>query len=120
VYIVTPILHHLTTPLLILICITLFLGGGAAWLTGRAVALSWQPLWRAWIWMVPLAAAVRFIHFSLFHGGLLEAAPYAFDFFVLIACASIGHWYARRGQMRTQYAFERAGHTVSAASAGGS
>ena len=51
--------------------VTLFLGGGAAYLTGRAVANSWEPMTRALAWMVPLTAAVRFIHFALFGNPLL-------------------------------------------------
>jgi hypothetical protein len=48
------------------VLVTIILGCGAAMLTGRAVARSWQPIWQALAWMIPLAVAVRFIHFIFF------------------------------------------------------
>src|SRR4051794_4249772 len=63
--------------------VSLLLGGGAAMLTGRALALAWQPAWVGLLWMVPLAAAVRFVHFVLFHSELFSLGPYGVDLAVL-------------------------------------
>ncbi len=30
----------------VFILVTFFLGGGAAWLTGRAAAQTWRPIWQ--------------------------------------------------------------------------
>jgi hypothetical protein len=61
------------------ILVTGLLGGGAAWLTGRAVATTWQAPWKVVFAMVPLAAAARFIHFALFHGNLISLTSFACD-----------------------------------------
>lgn len=87
----------------VFIFVTLILGGGAAWLTGRAVAQSWLPAWRAVVWMLPLTAAVRFIHFALFGAQLLSIEAYGADFLILAAITLLGHRRARTQQMCAQY-----------------
>ena len=82
---------------------TVALGGGAAWLTGRAIASSWEPAWKAAAWMLPLAAAVRFIHFALFGGTLLSPHYYLVDLAVLVVLALAGHRRTRALQMRARY-----------------
>ncbi len=91
--------------------VTCILGGGAAWMTGRAVAQTWKPVSSLVIYMLLLAAAVRFIHFSLFQGTLIAPWYYLVDLVVLAAIATAGLRYTRAGQMRTQYrfAFDAAG-----------
>lgn len=93
--------------------VTVFLGGGAAWLTGRATALTWSSWSVLVVYIVLLTAATRFIHFSLFHGsfylpfGSLPAALYfsLVDFVILMAAAAAGRQLKRAAQMRTQYGF---------------
>ena len=46
--------------------VTGILGGGAAWLAGRAIAGTWRPAWHVVGYMALLGAAIRFIHFALF------------------------------------------------------
>ncbi len=95
------------------ILVTCILGGGAAWMTGRAMASTWKPYWQMVMYMVLLGLAVRFIHFSLFSGtfflppaGFATAAYYyVVDFVVLLAIALTGHRYTRAKQMSTQYSF---------------
>ena len=48
--------------------VSIVLGGGAALLAGRAIAATWRPYWQIVAYSFMLAAAVRFIHFSLFGG----------------------------------------------------
>lgn len=83
--------------------VTLILGGGAAWLTSRAVALQWHRPLKAMFWMIPLAAAVRFIHFALFSGTLLSIQFYVIDLVILVIIALLGHRYTRSRQMWRRY-----------------
>lgn len=83
--------------------VTLILGGGAAFMTGRAIAASWEPWWHAGLWMVPLAGAVRFIHFVLFHGTLLSLRFYLVDLVVLLLFSALGYRISRTSHMTEQY-----------------
>jgi hypothetical protein len=83
--------------------VSLFLGGGAAYLTGRAAAATWRPFVNLVVYILLLTAAVRFIHFALFGGTLLSPQFYAVDFVVLLALGSLGYRVTRAGQMTSQY-----------------
>lgn len=87
------------------------LGGLAAWLSGRAIALTWRPLWHAVGYMLLLGTAVRFIHFALFEANLLSLIEYAIDTGYLVAVACFGWQVTRTRQMVTQYPwlYERTG-----------
>jgi hypothetical protein len=85
--------------------VTVVLGGGAAWQTGRAVAQTWRPWQQAVLYMFVLGAAVRFIHYALFDGALLSLPAYGLDTAVAIGCATLGFRTARAGQMARQYGF---------------
>jgi hypothetical protein len=91
--------------------VTGVLGGGAAWLTGRAIAMTWRPIWQLALYMLLLTAFTRFIHYALFHGPLLSGAGYLIDLAVLAALALIGFRTTRAKQMVTQYnwLYERTG-----------
>jgi hypothetical protein len=90
--------------------VTVFLGGGAAWLTGRAVAITWRSLWKLLLYVALLTCAVRFIHFALFGGTLLSPYFFLVDFVILLALANLGYRLTRTIQMVSQYSwlFERA------------
>jgi hypothetical protein len=90
--------------------VTVFLGGGAAWLTGRAVAITWRSLWKLVVYVLLLTAAVRFIHYALFGGTLLSLYFFLVDFVILLALANLGYRLTRTIQMVSQYSwlFERA------------
>ena len=93
--------------------VTVILGGGAAWLTGRATALTWSPWWILVVYVVLLTFALRFIHFSLFEGtfflppSTFWTAVYfsVIDFVVLIIAAALGRRLTRSRQMARQYGF---------------
>lgn len=87
----------------VFLLVTVALGGGAAWLTGRAVAQTWRPLWQAVLYALILGAAVRFIHFSLFGGTLLSLHYYLVDGAVLVGLGLLGFRSARVAQMVSQY-----------------
>ena len=87
----------------IFILVSIVLGGGAAWLAGRAVAATWRPWWQVAFYMLILGAAVRFIHFSLFGGTLLSPHYYAVDTAVCLIAGLFGFRAARAAQMVRQY-----------------
>jgi hypothetical protein len=93
--------------------VTLALGGGGAWMIGRATALKWSGWGTLLFYVVLLTAAARFVHFSLFNGSFFlpfETLPTALhyalvDFAILMATASVGRLFVRGRQMRRQYGF---------------
>ncbi len=91
--------------------VTIVMGGWAAWMTGRAIALTWRPIWQLPLYVLLLGWVVRFIHFALFEGTLLTLHYYVVDTIVLMAFAFAGWRHTRAGQMTTQYRwlYERAG-----------
>jgi hypothetical protein len=108
----TPVdeLYALESPLQVLL-VTGVLGGGAAFLAGRAIAQTWRPFWHVLIYMAMLGAAVRFVHFALFESILLSPASYCADALYLIAVGSLAWRVTRAAQMATQYywLYERTG-----------
>jgi hypothetical protein len=82
---------------------TIMLGGGAALLAGRAIASTWRPQWQIALYGFILAAAVRFIHFSLFGGTLMSLHYYLVDSAFCIALGLLGFRATRASQMVTQY-----------------
>jgi hypothetical protein len=91
--------------------VTVLMGGWAAWMTGRAMALTWKPYWQLILYLLILAAFVRFIHFALFGGTLLTLHYYLVDAVVVFLIGSLGFRYRRARQMTTQYRwlYERTG-----------
>jgi hypothetical protein len=91
--------------------LTVVLGGGAAWLAGRANALNWRPWWQLASFMLILGAAVRFMHFALFGSTLLSLHYYLVDAAVCLLFGLIGFRLMRVSQMVTRYNWinERAG-----------
>jgi hypothetical protein len=87
----------------VFLVLTVILGGGAAFLTGRGLARAWKPFWRAYFYMALLAAVVRFFHYALFDGTLLSLRYYAIAYAVLLVGVSLGYRVMRTTQMVTQY-----------------
>ena len=85
------------------VLVTIIMGGWAAWMTGRAIALTWRPSWNIPLYILVLAAVVRFIHFALFGGTLLTLHYLLVDAVFLLAFALAGYRYTRTTQMTTQY-----------------
>jgi len=83
--------------------VTGFLGGGAAWLAGRAIARTWRPLWQVVCYMAILGAAVRFAHFALFDAELLSPTAYAIDASYVAALGCLSWRITRTTQMVKQY-----------------
>lgn len=89
----------------VFLLITLFLGGSAAWITGRAIAQTWRPYWHVPMYILPLSAAVRFLHFALFEAPLLSGRSFATDYVILLVLASLGYRAMRAQQFATQYSW---------------
>lgn len=87
----------------IFVLVTLILGGGAAWLAGRAVAGTWRPAWQVFVYCLILGGAVRFIHYALFGGTLVSGHYYLVDTAFLMAFGFLGFRAARVSQMVTHY-----------------
>ena len=87
----------------VFLLVTIILGGGAAMLSGRAIAATWRPWWQVVAYSVILGGVVRFLHFSLFGGTLLSLHYYLIDSVFCIAFGFLGFRAARAGQMVTQY-----------------
>ena len=87
----------------VFLLVTIFLGGGAAVLSGRAIAGTWRPAWQVVVYSSILGAAVRFFHFSLFGGSLLSTHYYLVDSAVCLAFGFLGFRAARVAQMISQY-----------------
>lgn len=79
------------------------IGGGAAFLAGRAIAQTWRPFWHLLTYMAMLGAAVRFVHFALFEGALLSVPSYLVDTTYLVVVGSLAWRMTRATQMATQY-----------------
>lgn len=96
---------------LVFLIVTVALAGGAAWMTGRAIAMTWRPLYLLALYPMLLAAFVRFLHFSLFGAPLLSVPGYLVDATVLVAIAALSFRVHRTKQMVTQYnwLYERTG-----------
>lgn len=83
--------------------ITVVMGGWAAWMTGRAIAITWRPYWQLALYLLLLGGAVRFIHFALFDGTLLSLRYYIVDTVVLFIIGSLGFRYNQTKLMTSQY-----------------
>ena len=97
--------------LLQIVLVTGAIGGGAAWLAGRAIAGTWRPFWHLVAYLILLGAGVRFVHFALFEAALLSPASYAADTFYLLLIGALAWRMTRAAQMATQYywLYERTG-----------
>jgi hypothetical protein len=85
------------------VLVTGLLGGGAAWLAGRAIAATWRPPGHAVIAMAGIAAAARFIHFALFGGNLLSVTSYLCDTCIFVVVGLLAWQATRTTQMVRQY-----------------
>ena len=83
--------------------VSICMGGGAAWLAGRAIAATWRPWWHIALYMLLLTLAVRFLHFALFDSKFLSLYYYLVDYAVCLAFGLLGFRLMRVTQMVTRY-----------------
>jgi|SRR6266849_5265525 len=95
----------------VFLLVSVLMGGGAAWLAGRAIAATWRPWWHVAFYMLILSLAVRFLHYALFEGKFLSLHYYLVDTMVCLGFGFLGFRLMRVAQMVTRYKWinERAG-----------
>jgi hypothetical protein len=81
----------------------LILFGGAAFLTGQAVASIWRPARQVVLYGLLLAAGARFLTWSLFGGVLLSPLGYVADAVLLIVIGLFAYRLTRVRMMVQQY-----------------
>jgi len=86
-----------------IVLVTFILGGGAACLSGRAIARAWRPPWQVAVTALLLGAAARFIYFALFQGMLLSPVSYAVDTLIFLIAGMIAWRATWASQMVRQY-----------------
>jgi hypothetical protein len=89
-------------PLVLIILVGGF-GGAAAWMSGRAVAENWRPVWQAVASAFLLALATRFLTYGLFDGELLSLIGYLRDSALLSLLAVLAWRMRLAAKMTTQY-----------------
>ena len=91
--------------------ITVIIMGFASFMTGQAVAKTWQPFWQVVVYVVLLGVADRFLVFALFEGELFHLGGYLIDTLVLLAIGALGYRLTLARNMVVQYPwlYERKG-----------
>jgi hypothetical protein len=91
--------------------LTLIMGGGAAFMGGRSLAIGWKPIWMLLVYMMIFGAGLRFIHFALYEDSLSSLLYYVTQTLIIIGFALLGYRMTRTSQMTEQYPwlYERTG-----------
>ncbi|WP_421694838.1 DUF6867 family protein [Aestuariivirga sp.] len=87
----------------IFLVLTVIMGGGAAFLAGRGLAMKWRPVWMAVLAMVPLTLGLRFLHYALFEADLTSLHYLVTDFLILLAFCLLGYRMTLAKKMVRQY-----------------
>jgi hypothetical protein len=95
----------------VFIVLTLILGGGAAFMAGRALARGWKPVWMVVLYMIPFTAGLRFLHYALFQTDIASLHYFLSDGLLMTAIALLSYRLTIARQMVSQYPwlYERAG-----------
>ena len=91
------------TTLDVWIGITLIIAGGAALMTGRAIAITWRPPWQVILACIGLGLGDRFLIYGLFDGPLLLLSGYVIDTAVIISIGLVAYRIAMVRLMVRQY-----------------
>ncbi len=94
---------YLDAPLIGFLSVTVFLGCGASWMMGQAVAATWRPLWQLVLYAAMLGLVDRFMNYGLFQGELLSASGYLLDTGLILIAALIAYRITRARIMVRQY-----------------
>jgi len=95
----------------VFIGMTWLLMGFASFMTGQALASTWQPMWKVVPYVLLLGCADRFLIWGLFDGELLLLSGYLIDTAVLLGIGVLAYRLTRVRKMVTQYPwlYERTG-----------
>lgn len=87
----------------IFVLLTVVLGGGAAFMAGRSLALGWKPIPLLIVYMLIFGAGLRFLHFALFQGTLGSLQYYLSQTLIVALFALLGYRTTRVNQMTEKY-----------------
>ncbi len=87
----------------VFIGMTVVLFGGAAWMTGRALATAWQPRGLAVLYSVLLGLGARFLTYALFEGHLLSLSGYVVSTAVILVVMLVAYRFYHVRQLVRQY-----------------
>jgi len=90
-------------PLSVYVGFTVIVAGGAAWFSGRALALGWRPTWMVVPTTLGLALADRFFVWALFGGEFYPVAGTLAEFVTLLLLGLLAHRYTRARRIVQQY-----------------
>jgi len=93
----------LGTRLPVFLGLTVVLFGGAAFMTGEALAETWRPWWQAVPYSFLLGMGDRFMTYALFEGTLLAPWGYLFHSLVLLGIMLTAHRLTLVHRMVSQY-----------------
>ena len=101
----------LGTSLGVFIGLTVIIMGGAAFMTGQAIAGTWRPPWQVLAYCCLLGLAARFLTYALFQGQLLSLTGVIADIVVLTAIGLLAYRLTHVHKMINQYPwlYERQG-----------
>ena len=91
--------------LFIFLILTVILGGGAAFMAGRALALGWKSPWLLFVYMLIFTCGVRFLHFALFESELTSVQYYFSHGLIIQGLAFLGYRLTMAKQMVEKYPF---------------
>ena len=83
--------------------LVLLIGFWTAWRTGKAVAENWQGFGTVVVYTLLLGLVMRFLHYGLFEGPMLNAVYYGIDVVLLLLFSSAGFRLHRTAQMTEKY-----------------
>ncbi len=87
----------------VFIGLTVIITGGAAIMTGRALADGWKPPWQVVLACFGLDLANRFLVYALFGGQLLSLSGFLISLVVITALALAAHRITGVRKMVSQY-----------------
>jgi hypothetical protein len=93
----------LGTSIGVFVALTVIVAGGAAIMTGRALADGWKSSWHVLFACFGLTLADRFLVYALFGGEFLSPSGFLIDFVVIVALALLAHRVTLVRKMVNQY-----------------
>jgi hypothetical protein len=87
----------------LLFILVIAVGIGAAWMTGRAAALTWRPYWMAALYFLPLTFAFRFLFFIFTQGHFVTLWGIVGSLAFIFVVGSIAYQATKAGLMTRQY-----------------
>lgn len=88
---------------MVFIGLTVIVMGFAAYMTGKALAKTWKPIWQLFVYCALLGLVDRFLNFALFDGTLLSFGAYLTDTSVLTAISLFAFRLTTARKMVIQY-----------------